>query len=911
MKIFKFLFPLFISSALLFLGYYLYTNPKEIRKELLSLQKNEHIPVFVKSFVLNLFRDLDTLGFSIKREKISKEKLPILEIFMSNGALQKIEKKRLETLNKKRPILITDDNDWVKATVIADNGKKREKVKVYLRLKGDWGDHLAEPKKLSFRIKVRGDGYIFGMKKLSIQHPKTRNYQYEALILDMMRKNSILAPRYFLVDVRINGYKIGIMALEEHFAKELIEYEERRDAPILAIDESVIWKQRDINYNVCDSNMTKYGINPDWTVNIFNDYPIKQFKRPPFAKGTIATNNSVRAISLLRDYLDEKVPASEVFDYKTYARWWVLENIWGAYHGIYYQNKRFYFNPIISKFEPVAFDNIPDPFYIDPSRDNSKYFFNFAHDKKFWKEVLKALRDIEDELTREEFKKSFDSLQNEWIDLMSLEDMKYPEKISVDRLRYNLNLFVKYLYENYENLLNRDFRKKYLDDGIGGVFKYEKLGIPLASHIRAFVFMDKDFILVEIKNQTSTPIKIKSIYYLSKKNGKIYVDREPFDILPYKKGTKRHIVSKRFPKNPSYPNKYKVVIEYEYKGKSFSKEAVLQFRNHYFGFKDFIRYAENQKGIELDFQNKRAVFKEGEYDINESLFLKDDWEVVFDSGVVINLKNGALFKIKGSLISNGKKNKPVVIKIETDTSFKDMGSWGGIFVLRGEKESLLKDTEFIGEKGKNLKNRQDYYGITGCVSFYESKVKVRNALFLNMQCEDSLNIVRSSFDIENMTIKGSRADAFDSDFSKGEIRDSKFENIGNDGIDVSGTFVKVKNVFFENVRDKAVSVGEKSTLYADGVFVNGSTSGIVSKDLSKAFVKNAVFKNIKGSALLTFIKKAEYGSASIECEKCEFENVKYKASNQIGSVIVIDGKKIEGMKFTRKQLEEAGLVVTK
>ena len=42
------------------------------------------------------------------------------------------------------------------------------------------------------------------MKRFSIQHPKTRRYQTEPLILDEMRAWDLLAPRYQFVEVRIN-----------------------------------------------------------------------------------------------------------------------------------------------------------------------------------------------------------------------------------------------------------------------------------------------------------------------------------------------------------------------------------------------------------------------------------------------------------------------------------------------------------------------------------------------------------------------------------------------------------------------------------------------------------------------------------------------------------------------------------
>ena len=50
---------------------------------------------------------------------------------------------------------------------------------------------------------------LFGMSKFSIHPPQARNNQNEAILLAMMRRLGILAPRYFFVDVRINDQMIG------------------------------------------------------------------------------------------------------------------------------------------------------------------------------------------------------------------------------------------------------------------------------------------------------------------------------------------------------------------------------------------------------------------------------------------------------------------------------------------------------------------------------------------------------------------------------------------------------------------------------------------------------------------------------------------------------------------------------
>jgi hypothetical protein len=185
-----------------------------------TLCTSEHVACIA---LRDSLRPLTDAAFTVKRTKFSKGELPILDIYMSNGALAKLKDKREETLGKPgvRQVLTKSKDDWVKAKIIADDGTRSEE-NVSLRLKGDWTDHIEDPMKISFRIKVRKGGYVFGLKHFSIQHPKTRAYQVEPLLLEHMTKHGVLAPRYSFVDVRINGYKIGLMALEEHFSKELV-----------------------------------------------------------------------------------------------------------------------------------------------------------------------------------------------------------------------------------------------------------------------------------------------------------------------------------------------------------------------------------------------------------------------------------------------------------------------------------------------------------------------------------------------------------------------------------------------------------------------------------------------------------------------------------------------------------------
>ena len=117
-------------------------------------------------------------------------------------------------------------------------------VPVKLRLKGDWNDHL-QGRKWSFRIRVRDGDHLLGMRRFSIQHPETRGYQAELLYFELLRGLGVMAPRYQFVDVTLNGEAVGLMALEEFFAKELLEYRQRREGVIVRFDESLVWDARD------------------------------------------------------------------------------------------------------------------------------------------------------------------------------------------------------------------------------------------------------------------------------------------------------------------------------------------------------------------------------------------------------------------------------------------------------------------------------------------------------------------------------------------------------------------------------------------------------------------------------------------------------------------------------------------
>ncbi|MFP6654530.1 MAG: CotH kinase family protein, partial [Myxococcota bacterium] len=114
-------------------------------------------------------------------------------------------------------------------------------VRVKLRLKGDYTDHL-EGEKWSMRVHVKRKNQLFGMRRFSLQAPRTRGFQAEPIVLDHYRREGVLAPRYSFAEVSVNGDDLGLMAVEESFGQELLESQQRREGVIICGNDSMNWQ---------------------------------------------------------------------------------------------------------------------------------------------------------------------------------------------------------------------------------------------------------------------------------------------------------------------------------------------------------------------------------------------------------------------------------------------------------------------------------------------------------------------------------------------------------------------------------------------------------------------------------------------------------------------------------------------
>lgn len=347
-------------------------------------KQNPFLLVALGSFLLLLV----LLSLKKGAPKVAKV-IPAISQKTDYKSLQVIlNEKHFETLKAKRDeavsvgVLQTSDDDYVPATIRYDN----EDYKASIRLKGDWTDHL-EGIKWSYRIKLNDDRTIQGMRKFSVHHPGSRGYLNEWLYHKAIKQEGLMGLRYDFLEGFLQlklqrkdtaqTKNVGIYALEETFDKRLIENNGRKVGIILKLTEADMWRESAKIFEISKRTGAtidgkynpRYGNSDDMTITAYSLSTI-------FADTTLH-KQFILAKNLLNRYKTGQLPISKVFDVEKTAKFTAITNLFGGTHGLTAHNLRWFYNPITSLIEPIAFDG------------NSGY--KLAAYKPYWKSERDAI----------------------------------------------------------------------------------------------------------------------------------------------------------------------------------------------------------------------------------------------------------------------------------------------------------------------------------------------------------------------------------------------------------------------------------------------------------------------------------------------------------------------------------------
>jgi len=214
---------------------------------------------------------------------------------------------------------------------------------------------------------------------------------------------------------------------------------------------------------------------------------------------------------------------------------------------------------------------------------------------------------------------------------------------------------------------------------------------------------------------------------------------------------------------------------------------------------------------------------------------------------------------------------------------------------------LLSDIKinFYGFEGKNISPNYistDINSLTGCLSFIDLEVKDLEIKSSHSNCEDSINLINVTGNINEINIKDAFSDALDVDFSKIKIKNVYINNAYNDCADFSYGDYDVEKLILLNCGDKALSVGEKSIFKLNEIISSSSNIGIASKDSSFVNVNNIDLKIVK-TCLAAYNKKNEFYGGYIKVKNFNCEKYQEYVDIDAKSSITKDNKNLKNKGF--------------
>ena len=746
------------------------------------------------------------------------------------------------------------------------------------RFKGDWLDHLMG-KKWSFRIKVRKGKTFNRLRQFSLQTTKSRNHLHEYLSHQLMRQEGLLTTRYDFSQVYINQESRGIYAIEEHFTKQLVESNLRREGPIVKFDENPMWR---------NTAMHK-GLNPikDWQT-----YPNYQTSRIiPFGTSKIIESEKLKnqfliAHSLLYQFKTRETPVDEIFDIDKLAKFLALTDLHQGRHGAVWHNLRFYYNPINCKLEFINYDNYTDYYKL---KDFKPLALTYALDKplsswanlypylftskKLILQYIDYLEKYSDPIFVSDFYVKHQAKIDEFLPIIKSEFPSY--KLDSSFLLNNATVIRNYLPELKERI-NDDFfsRIKLTDSKVLYSKNYHRVLFPY--FLNAYYSKVDNKAKLHVENYNNRKVKLTRLLDNKKRpiaSLKDVVIEEFKDIqgqdtiyLPY------------------YESSAYIEFEDLDSNKKHLTELTLWNKN--------IKPSPYQKLLHSDSSNASQIFVEandtlrliGNKTLRHKVIIPSGKTVIFEAGSSVDLINEASILSFSAVHFNGSKERPILVHSSDKTG-------NGLSVLQAEQKSFVQHVTF-----SNL-NTFSYEGwnLSGAINFYESKVEIQHCTFQKNSCEDALNIIKTDFLVANCKFEDIFADAFDSDYCTGKLINTSFDRVGNDAIDFSTSKIKIDSCNIQNIKDKGISGGEGSTLWVSNTQITNCNIGTASKDLSEVYLTKVSIKDSK-FGLVLLQKKPEYGPALIKTEGLTFINCENDFVIEKKSKVILEGKVIEGKK---------------
>ena len=684
-----------------------------------------------------------------------------------------------------------------------------------IRQSGDMRDHIILKNNLIYQsLDVElTRGHINGIVKFKLLLDHTRgNAEEEVIITEILRSLGYLAPRTSLVRANVNGSE-AVMIFQEKAVKELLEFNKRREGPILEGVENYMFQ---FQSNILLDGTAQF----EETVKALENGAKIQLSR--LSNSNWATRNinqleiSLNALTKLNQtyllYLNSYKNSKNNFNFYEYGlsnKFLAnqdLENIKmlniynillfaaGADHGLQAHNRKFFWNTFLNSFEPIYYDG-----HLDFERGLS----NHVYSDYYWLPINGDILNDANTLIEKLDKINLENILNNLI-LSGVDIDKDQLDLKIKRLKINIEDIKAKINKTDKDIIVFNESLTYDEDLWNNLTKnFNELNLNTK-----FISSKKDF---KINNELMYKIKFSECLDGLKDCEDFILDRNKKE--DYKK-LRRLLESKLLINDQIYQFTSSNLDNEVYK-----KNKIL---NSHLYYTENIEFKFNEEQNQLDiFQKKigaRAYFFQG--DLNS---IKINFYGVQTNDTIEKIPNYPMDKkgLTGCL------------------SFINLN---------------LKKID-ITSVNSNCEDSINLINVDGEIN----NIKISNSL------SDGLDIDFSNIKIDDLVVNNSGNDCADFSFGFYEINNLKLENCGDKSLSVGEkSLIKLKNIYANNAN---IGIASKDSSVVK--FEQASLSNV--KNCLTAYNKKQEFnggyidgKNIKYKNFLKFYTKDIHSEIKID-----------------------------------------------
>ncbi|SGY99045.1 Putative uncharacterized protein [Moritella viscosa] len=749
----------------------------------------------------------------------------------------------------------------VKASVSYLKNKYSAKV----RLQGDLLDHVAAPQRWSLRVELKGKSSLLKVKRFALLSPNVRGNHAPLLFTKTLEVAGfdIISPQHTPVNLTVNGTPWGLMLLEEVFAKELLANNNRTEGLILKLEQAT--------QNEDNSQLHK----------IFRPKVFQQ--RDAISDPSLNKQRKI-ALTLLSDFLNQRRKASDVFDSRKLGQYIATVDLWSAWHAFSWNNLRFYYNPHTAKLEPIQSDEalspVPDKILLQPVSAQFPLIQAMLDDDKVKDQYDKALNHLITLVNNKKLPEQLNILQQQVI-----KKMQHGSPLLQSYNFDSLTAHARCLANGCQSLptMPTDWHR-HVD-----TFSAE-LPWDLASQFR-YSNNEKQ---LQLRNNNQAAVSIIDIVVSDKWGSEISLIDAPE--LPFTLTSNQSDSSLIIDNDQAYNIK---LLSRQNNKKLQTYRFELNASATSFLPRPLPMLQESDVLAKYDFiqvQQDGWYFKPGNWQINDYLITPEDTRVYIPENTNLRFSKNAGMLIFGQLDIDGSTQYPVTL---TASSKK---TWQGIAVFGSGSKSTIQHLDMVASASPKQGNWQP----RGALYMYDVNLNASNITLRNNRSEDALNMINSKFNLTKLIIENAYSDGFDCDFCKGTISDSQFNTVGvrsgGDAIDISGSNIIVRNSKFNQIRDKAISAGEHSSVDAVNIQVSNAAFGIVAKDGSQVIAADINAVDIKHYLFMSYMKKPFFGGARLQASNFNCDNCSNISMLQKNNYLSLDGQQQTAKKLNVKKL---------